>query len=233
MTKLISGRVKKTPSANVSASRYEFIRLEETEPDLGLPAANGYVLSANVDGRRAWILPTANLSAISINALADVDTVTLAPGLGYGLIWDGTNWVPNVITVSSTELSNVANTILGIVQSSLVANTAFFAANANFANIALTANVANTVLTLSNFTTADLAEGINLYYTNARVLANVTPLLNLKANVTDLTTANVVELDNLYYTNARVVSNVTPLLNLKANVTDLTTANVVELNNLY
>ena len=212
MTKLISGRVKKTPSANVSASRYEFIRLEETEPDLGLPAANGYVLTANVDGNRAWILPTANLSAISINALADVDTVTLAPGLGYGLIWDGTNWVPNIITVSSTELSNVANTILGIVQSSLVANTAFFAANANFANIALTANVANTVLTLSNFTTADLAEGTNLYFTNARVLANVTPLLNLKANVTDLTTANVVELNNLYYTNARVASNVIALL---------------------
>jgi hypothetical protein len=108
MTKLISGRIKKTPSANVSASRYDFIKLSETEPDLGLPAANGYVLSGNVDGRRAWILPTANLSATSINALADVDTVTIPPGVGFGLVWNGTTWVPNVITVSSTELSNVA-----------------------------------------------------------------------------------------------------------------------------
>jgi plastocyanin len=190
MTKLISGRIKKTPSANVSASRYDFIKLSETEPDLGVPAANGYVLSGNVDGRRAWILPTANLSATSINALADVDTATFAPILGYGLIWNGTNWVPNVITVSSTELSNVANTVLGIVQSSLVANT---------------------VLTLSNFTTANLVEGTNLYFTNARVYANVIGLLNAKANVSDLTTANVREsTSNLYYTNVRAILNIIP-----------------------
>ena len=208
MTKLISGRVKKIPSANVSASRYDFIKLSETEPDLGVPAANGYVLSGNVDGRRAWVLPTADLSATSINALADVDTATVAPILGYGLIWNGTTWVPNVITVSSTELSNVANTVLGIVQSSLVSS---FAANSNIANIALTANIANTVLTLSNFTTANLAEGTNLYFTNARVYANVIGLLNAKANVVDLTTANVIEsASNLYYTNARAILNVIP-----------------------
>ena len=263
MTKLISGRVKKIPSANVSASRYDFIKLSETEPDLGLPAGNGYVLSGNVNGTRQWILPStvattanvantvlsisnfttanlaegsnlyftnarsyANLTAASINALADVDTVTLAPGLGYGLVWNGTNWVPNVITVSSTELSNVANTVLGIVQSSLVANTAFFASNADIANIALTANIANTVLTLSNFTTSNLIEGANLYFTNTRVYANVIGLLNAKANVVDLTTANVLEsTGNLYYTNARVYANIAPLL---------TTANIAEIDsNLY
>ena len=117
----------------------------------------------------------ANLTAASINALADVDTVTTPPSAGYGLLWDGTAWVPSVITVSGTELANVANTVVGIVQSSLVANTAFFASNANIANIALTANVANTVLSLNNFTTANLAEGNNLYYTNARVDTQVQP----------------------------------------------------------
>jgi len=45
------------------------------------------------------------------------------------------------------------------------------AQTANFANVALEANVANTVLSISNFTTDDLTEGSNLYYTNARVLA--------------------------------------------------------------
>jgi hypothetical protein len=72
-----------------------------------------------------------------------------------------------------------------------------------------------------------------LYYTNARVNAQVESNLRLKANVTDLTTANVVELNNLYYTNARVNAQIAPNLALKANVVDLTTANVVELNNLY
>jgi len=68
-------------------------------------------------------------------------------------------------------------------------------------------NVANTVLSIGNFTTANLIEGANLYYTNARVYANVIPLLDLKANVVDLTTANVAESTTaLYYTNARVRS---------------------------
>jgi len=158
MTKLISGRVKKTPSANVSASRYDFLKLSEAEPDLGLPAANGYILSGNVDGTRLWILPS---------------------------------------------------------------------------TVAASANVANTVLSISNFTTANLTEGSNLYYTNTRVYANVIGLLNTKSNVVDLTTANVVELTNLYYTNARVYANVIGLLNEKANVVDLTTSNVTEGNNLY
>jgi hypothetical protein len=60
------------------------------------------------------------------------------------------------------------------------------------------ANVANTVLSISNFTTANLAEGTNLYYTNARVISAVTPYL---------TTSNVVEGTNLYFTNARVLAN--------------------------
>jgi len=89
-------------------------------------------------------------------------------------------------------------------------------------------NVANIVLSISNFTTANLIEGTNLYYTNARVYANVISLLNAKANVADLTTSNVTEGNNLYYTNARVYANVISLLNAKANVADLTTANVAE-----
>ena len=54
-------------------------------------------------------------------------------------------------------------------------------------------------------------EGSNLYYTNARVWANVSPTLALKANVADLTTSNVSEGSNLYFTNPRVYSNVTQM----------------------
>jgi hypothetical protein len=94
-------------------------------------------------------------------------------------------------------------------------------------------NIANLVVSISNFTTSNLVEGTNLYYTNARVYSNVISLLNAKANVSDLTTANVAELTNLYYTNARVYANVISLLDLKANVADLNTSNVVEGTNLY
>jgi len=60
-----------------------------------------------------------------------------------------------------------------------------------------------------NLYTSNVIENTNLYYTNARVYSNVSPLLALKANVVDLTTSNVAEGTNLYYTNARVRSALT------------------------
>lgn len=89
---------------------------------------------------------------------------------------------------------------------------------------------------LSDFTTTDLKEGNNLYFTNARVYANtiasgfvsntyatnaqltsflssfitVTQLTNYAtlAQLQSTTTANVTELTNLYYTNARAYANI-------------------------
>ena len=55
MSKILSGKVKKTASNAVSASRYSFISLQETEPDLGLPAADDYVLTGKIDGSRVWV----------------------------------------------------------------------------------------------------------------------------------------------------------------------------------
>ena len=65
---------------------------------------------------------------------------------------------------------------------------------------------------VSDLDTSNIVEGTNLYYTNARVYANVISLLNAKANVTDLTTSNVAEGNSLYYTNTRVHANVVALL---------------------
>ena len=61
---------------------------------------------------------------------------------------------------------------------------------------------------LVGLNTANVAESLsNLYYTNARVLGYVTPLLAAKANISDLTTSNVVErTGNLYFTNARALA---------------------------
>ena len=110
---------------------------------------------------------------------------------------------------------------------------------------------------LAGLTTANLVEGSNLYFTNARVYSNVIALLptlagsgiqiqangQINANAQALslttlspflTTSNVSEGSNLYYTNARVISYVTNYLDVKANVGDLATANVREsASNLY
>ena len=68
MAKTVSGKVKKTPPSEVSPERYDFIELAETEPDLGVPSTDGYVLSSNTDGTRSWV---SNSGIASTDGLAE------------------------------------------------------------------------------------------------------------------------------------------------------------------
>ena len=54
--KLLSGRVKVTPAYNVSADRYNYLGLEQAEPNLGVANAEGWVLtySTTAPGNRLW-----------------------------------------------------------------------------------------------------------------------------------------------------------------------------------
>lgn len=76
MARLVSGRVKKTPQSGITSDRYQFLGLEQAEPDLGdpiigpssisnnpVPPGNQYLL-INVGGqtgKRYWI-PSTNLT---------------------------------------------------------------------------------------------------------------------------------------------------------------------------
>ena len=72
MAKTVSGKVKKTPPSEVSPERYDFIELAETEPDLGVPSTNGYVLASAADGTRSWINP----ASIGGAGLSTTDSLT-------------------------------------------------------------------------------------------------------------------------------------------------------------
>jgi len=72
MAKTVSGKVKKTPPSQVSPDRHNFIELAETEPDLGVPNTDGYVLSSATDGTRTWVNP----AAIGGAGLASTDDLT-------------------------------------------------------------------------------------------------------------------------------------------------------------
>ena len=142
----------------------------------GLYTANVIESASNLYFTNARVL--SNVAQMSINVLADVDITGIQTS---GILqWNGTAFVASTISAASTS------------------NTALVAYQADHANTSDSSNVANSVLSISNFTTANLAEGTNLYYTNARVISAVTPYL---------TTANVIEGTNLYYTNARVLAN--------------------------
>ena len=63
MAKLLSGRVGVTSFAGLSTDRQQttgfpsFLSLEETEPNLGLPSNNDYVLYGDINGKRYWAAP--------------------------------------------------------------------------------------------------------------------------------------------------------------------------------
>lgn len=118
------------------------------------------------------------------------------------------------------------------------------------------AQLASGITASGILTTANVTELTNLYYTDARVYANVISIgyatnsnVALKANVADLTTSNVTEGSNLYFTDARVSTAISNQLLDNAtfagiveaaflsgegsNITGLTTDLVTETSNLY
>jgi len=176
-----------------------------------------------------------NVSLMSINTLADVDTTGIQTN--YYLKWNGTNWVPSLVSATA-DTANL----------SLLSDFANLAAIANVAYFANLSGTANIVLSLDNLSTSNLIEGANLYFTNARSRASLsagdetiiydpvtgTIRANVAANVVSINgQQGFISLDtddipegtaNLYYTNTRVFANISPLL---------TTANIREVNNLY
>lgn len=133
-----------------------------------------------------------NVQQLSINTLADVNTNVTQEG--FVLTWIGSEWVPrslgNISNIDLVVTVNFANTAGS-------ANVATFALLANVANTALrasfaeTANTTLSVASLNNLTTSNLAEGFNLYYTNARVLSNVEQMsINVLADVNTTGVAN-------------------------------------------
>lgn len=112
---------------------------------------------------------------------------------------EATNW----IQVTPTTFGSI-NVTSGYSDANVYSNVTLigFATNAN---INLKANVAD-------LTTANIAETDNLYFTNARVYANVITLIANSSN--GLTTTGVAEGTNLYYSNARVLGNLASTSNI-------------------
>jgi hypothetical protein len=82
--KILSGKVRKIPSTQVSPDRYQFISLGEAEADLGVPSSNGQFLISNVDGTRLWI--DANTAGIELG-VPDEDGYILSSNTDGTRIW--------------------------------------------------------------------------------------------------------------------------------------------------
>lgn len=152
--------------------------------------------------------------------------------------------VANISTSNIGDLADVDTTTYVPVSGNVLIFNGTNWVPGSFPTFAETANVSNTVLSLSNFTTSNVAEGSNLYYTNARVYANVITLGYATTGYVDSSIANLVnsapaaldtlnELANALANDASFSTTITNQLASKASSNDLTTSNVIELGNLY
>lgn len=119
MSNLLSDRVRKVPSTEVDPERYEFLNLENAEPDLGVPEADGYVLKSLTDGTRYWVDLTINSddslngdgtfeNPFSVAKLATPVDITLSGEVSGTVSFDGSinveieTTVTNLISVTTT-----------------------------------------------------------------------------------------------------------------------------------
>jgi hypothetical protein len=139
-----------------------------------------------------------------------------------GLIVEGTTASVNgfdILTKKQADQDYIVGLIGGTATSANEANKVVKRdANGNFAagtiTAALTGNVTGTVSSLSNHDTADLAEGTNLYFTNARAISATAASYDVLgaaaaaqsaaiAHADALTTSDVAEGTALYFTDER------------------------------
>jgi hypothetical protein len=104
MSNMLSGKVKKIPSTAVSADRYNFLKLSEAEPDLGVPAANGYVLTSDTSGNRIWVNQSAPSSGTDIDQI-----LTLTKTLTLTTDWQDTGIKSNDLTTGTYIIQLFAN----------------------------------------------------------------------------------------------------------------------------
>lgn len=120
MSNLLSDRVRKVPSTEVDPERYEFLNLENAEPDLGVPEADGYVLKSLTDGTRYWVDLTINSddslngdgtfeNPFSVAKLATPVDITLSGEVSGTVSFDGSTNVEIETTV--TNLISVTTTL--------------------------------------------------------------------------------------------------------------------------
>ena len=205
----------------------QFTTTEPTAPDFSIMVA-AVTKRAGGDGH-LMVRPSMRFDIHQLN-----DVVVATQLDGQSLVSSNNIWKNAYITTANTiEQGNLFYTNARVyanvltlghatnAQLSLYATNnqlTLYTTNAQAANFATIANL-DSKANVTDLTTANVSEVTNLYYSNARVAANVATLgyvantyvntrLLTKANTADLTTSNVTEGTNLYFTNARVVSGI-------------------------
>ena len=120
-SRMKSGKVRKISPTAVSADRYNFIQLSETEPDLGVPAQSGSVLVSTTAGVRSWTtsltIPTLTVNELQTDGISISDNNITTTRTNDNLVLSASGSGQIIIqgtlsaTTSITAPSMVTNTI--------------------------------------------------------------------------------------------------------------------------
>jgi hypothetical protein len=180
------GEIDATPIGVNSHASGKFTDLTATGP-VNLGSFSGSEFTGNVTG---------NLHAQDSSLMVNSQTKTFTGALSGAVTGDVTGDVkaPNATIVLQNGTDGTDATFRGNILSSDGLSTVL---NVSTATPVFTGNVTGRVSTLDNFTTADLTEGANLYYTNARADARIA-LASINA-LSDVDTSGVTNNQVLIY----------------------------------
>jgi len=117
MARLLSGRVGVTSYAGLGTDRQQtngfpsFHSLEETEPNLGLPSNNDFVLHGDVNGRRFWAAGSGAASG-SVDGITVQDQSVTSTGFAGSITT--LNFIGNGVTIEDTKVSAGAGIEVGV-----------------------------------------------------------------------------------------------------------------------
>ena len=117
MARLLSGRVGVTSYAGLSTERQQtngfpsFHSLEETEPNLGLPSNNDFVLHGDVNGRRFWAAGSGAASG-AVDGITVQDQSVTSSGFAGSITT--LNFIGNGVTIEDTKVSAGAGIEVGV-----------------------------------------------------------------------------------------------------------------------
>jgi len=121
--KLLSGRVKVTPAANVAADRYNYLGLEQAEPNLGVANADGFVLTYNTNspGGRLWqsssLLSGGLVAQSAFQTANNAEALSTSAYIHANAAFDKANTVGlhanAAFTTANTKYSSSGGTITG------------------------------------------------------------------------------------------------------------------------
>lgn len=173
--KLVSGRVPVTEPTSVSSDRYQFLALDQAEPNLGV-SANGNVLTTDTIGSRIWtnMLTLANLTVGNIVS----NTITVSTGLFWA------NGVP-FTAYGNTDVAGYLPIYTGNINAGNIS-----VGNVSAGNVSVTGNVtANYLLGdgskltgVTSYGNTDVAGYLPIYTGNISA-GNVTVSSNFRGNI--------------------------------------------------